>query len=52
MNYLMRVQDEQEEERYKKLDEAIRSYGKRQKRVFRQKKSRKQKLKAAPRLES
>ncbi len=52
MNYLMRVQDEQEEERYKKLDEAIRSYGKRQKRVFRQKKSRKQKLKTAPRLES
>lgn len=52
MNYLMRVQDEQEEERYKKLDEAIRSYGKRQKRVFHQKKNRKQKLKTAPRLES
>lgn len=52
MNYLMRVQDEQEEERYKKLDEAIRSYGKRQKRVFRQKKSRRQKVKTQPRLES
>ena len=52
MNYLMRVQDEQEEERFKKLDEAIRSYGKRQKRSFRQKKTRKQKLKTAPGLES
>ena len=52
MNYLMRVQDEQEEERFKKLDEAIRSYGKRQKRSIRQKKTRKQKLKTAPGLES
>ena len=52
MNYLMRVQDEQEEERFKKLDEAIRSYGKRQKRSFHQKKTRKQKLKTAPGLES
>lgn len=51
MNYLMRVQDEQEEERFKKLDEAIRNYGKRQKRTFRQKKNRKQKLKTAPGLE-
>lgn len=43
MNYLMREQDEQEEERYRKLDEAIRSYaqhhGKREKenRLFRKK---------------
>ncbi len=51
MNYLMRMQDEQEEERFKKLDEAIRSYGKRQKRTLRQKKNRKQKLKTAPGLE-
>lgn len=51
MNYLMRVQDEQEEERFKKLDEAIRNYGKHQKRTFRQKKNRKQKLKTAPGLE-
>lgn len=31
MNYLMRVQDEAEEERYKKLDELIRTHGKRSK---------------------
>ena len=31
MNYLMRVQDEAEEERYKKLDELIRNYGKKNK---------------------
>ena len=31
MNYLMRVQDEAEEERYKKLDELIRNHGKKNK---------------------
>lgn len=52
MNYLMRMQDEQEEERFKKLDEAIRNHGKRQKKALRQKRKVKQKLRAAPRLES
>ncbi len=32
MNYLMRTQEEQEEERYRKLDEAIRNIGSRRKR--------------------
>ncbi|MBO5247247.1 MAG: MerR family transcriptional regulator [Eubacterium sp.] len=48
MNYLMRVQDEQEEERFRKLDEAIRNYGKKQKRSIRKRKQGKQKLKAVP----
>ena len=51
MNYLMRVQDEQEEERYKKLDEAIRSYGKRQKRIRRRKNKEKPVVKTMPSLE-
>lgn len=48
MNYLMRVQDEQEEERFKKLDEAIRSHGKNRKKRIRQKKQTKHPLKTAP----
>ena len=51
MNYLMRVQDEQEEERFRKLDEAIRSHGKRQKKSIRYKKQTKRALKTAPGLE-
>lgn len=51
MNYLMRMQDEQEEERFKKLDEAIRSHGKRQKKSIRRKKQTKRALKTAPGLE-
>lgn len=51
MNYLMRMQDEQEEERFKKLDEAIRSYGKRQKRTSRKKKQSKRALNSVPGLE-
>ncbi len=51
MNYLMRMQDEQEEERFKKLDEAIRSYGKRRKRFGRRKKEGKQVVKTVPSLE-
>lgn len=51
MNYLMRVQDEQEEERFKKLDEAIRSYGKRRKHISRRKKQEKQVVKTMPSLE-
>lgn len=53
MNYLMRMQDEQEEERFKKLDEAIRSHGKRQKKTIRRKKQKQAKrtLKTAPGLE-
>ena len=51
MNYLMRMQDEQEEERFKKLDEAIRSYGKRHKRISRKKKKEKPAIKTVPRLE-
>lgn len=53
MNYLMRVQDEQEEERFKKLDEAIRTHGKRQRKSIRRKKETKPKraLKTASGLE-
>ena len=51
MNYLMRMQDEQEEERFKKLDEAIRSHGKRQKKSIRRKKQSKRALKTAPGME-
>ena len=51
MNYLMRVQEEQEEERFKKLDEAIRNHGKRQKKSIRRKKQTKHTLKTAPGLE-
>lgn len=51
MNYLMRMQDEQEEERFRKLDEAIRSHGKRQKKSIRRKKQTKRPLKTAPGLE-
>lgn len=51
MNYLMRVQDEQEEERFKKLDEAIRSHGKNHKKRIRQRKQTKHPLKTAPGLE-
>ena len=51
MNYLMRMQDEQEEERFRKLDEAIRSHGKRQKKSIRRKKQVKRPLKTAPGLE-
>lgn len=51
MNYLMRMQDEQEEERFKKLDEAIRSYGKRQKRTSRKKRQSKRALNSVPSLE-
>ena len=51
MNYLMRMQDEQEEERFKKLDEAIRSHGKRQKKSIRRKKQTKRTLKTAPGME-
>lgn len=51
MNYLMRMQDEQEEERFKKLDEAIRSYGKRRKRISRRKKQEKPVVKSMPSLE-
>lgn len=51
MNYLMRMQDEQEEERFKKLDEAIRSYGKRRRRISRKKKQEKQVVKTVPSLE-
>lgn len=51
MNYLMRMQDEQEEERFKKLDEAIRSHGKRQKKSIRRKKPSKRALKTAPGME-
>lgn len=51
MNYLMRMQDEQEEERFKKLDEAIRNYGKRQKRTSRKKKQSKRALNSVPGLE-
>lgn len=51
MNYLMRMQDEQEEERFKKLDEAIRNHGKRQKKSIRRKKQTKRALKTAPGLE-
>ena len=51
MNYLMRMQDEQEEERFKKLDEAIRNHGKRQKKSIRRKKQSKRALKTAPGLE-
>ena len=51
MNYLMRMQDEQEEERFKKLDEAIRSHGRRQKKSIRRKKQTKRTLKTAPGVE-
>ena len=51
MNYLMRMQDEQEEERFKKLDEAIRNHGKRQKKGIRRKKQTKRALKTAPGME-
>ena len=51
MNYLMRMQEEQEEERFKKLDEAIRNYGKRQKKSIRRKKETKRALKTATGLE-
>lgn len=51
MNYLMRMQDEQEEERFKKLDEAIRTHGKRQKKSIRRGKKTKRALKTAPGLE-
>lgn len=51
MNYLMRMQDEQEEERYRKLDEAIRSFGKRQKKVIRRKRADKHRLKTATGME-
>lgn len=37
MNYLMREQDEQAQERYRKLDEAIRSYGKKARRTHQKK---------------
>ena len=50
MNYLMRMQDEQEEERFRKLDEAIRSHGKRQKKSIRRGKKTKRALKTAPGL--
>lgn len=50
MNYLMRMQDEQEEERFKKLDEAIRSHGKNHKKRIRQRKQTKHPLKTAPEL--
>lgn len=51
MNYLMRVQDEQEEERFKKLDEAIRSYGRRRRKIGRRKKQEKPVVKTMPSLE-
>lgn len=51
MNYLMRMQDEQEEERFKKLDEAIRSHGKRMKKSIRRKKKTKRLLKTTPGME-
>ena len=53
MNYLMRMQDEQEEERFKKLDEAIRTHGRRQRKSIRRKKQAKPKhaLKTASGLE-
>lgn len=37
MNYLMREQDEQSQERYRKLDEAIRNYGKKARRTHQKK---------------
>lgn len=42
MNYLMRTQEEQEEERYRKLDEAIRSMGRHGKRPKKERLSRKE----------
>ncbi len=52
MNYLMRVQDEQEEERYRKLDDAIRSFGKRQKKTIRSKRADKRRLKTVTGMEA
>ena len=43
MNYLMRTQEEQEEERFRKLDEAIRSVGKKKRFGRRERLSRKEK---------
>ena len=42
MNYLMRTQEEQEEERFRKLDEAIRSMGKGRRRMKKERLSRKE----------
>lgn len=42
MNYLMRTQEEQEEERFRKLDEAIRSMGKHGRRMKKERLSRKE----------
>jgi DNA-binding transcriptional MerR regulator len=53
MNYLMRTQDEQEEERYRKLDEAIRGTYRRKKHFHsRKQKQKKGGIKTAPGLES
>jgi DNA-binding transcriptional MerR regulator len=51
MNYLMRMQDEQEEERYRKLDEAIRSTCRQKKRPRSRKQKAKGGMKTAPGLE-
>lgn len=42
MNYLMRTQEEQEEERFRKLDDAIRSMGKHGRRAKKERLSRKE----------
>jgi DNA-binding transcriptional MerR regulator len=51
MNYLMRTQDEQEEERYRKLDEAIRSSYRQKKQRPHRKQKAKGGIKTAPGLE-
>jgi DNA-binding transcriptional MerR regulator len=51
MNYLMRTQDEQEEERYRKLDEAIRSSYRQKKHRPHRKQKAKGGIKTAPGLE-
>lgn len=52
MNYLMRMQDEQEEERYRRLDEAIRSFGKQKKKTLRSKKADRHRLKTVTGMEA
>jgi DNA-binding transcriptional MerR regulator len=51
MNYLMRTQDEQEEERYRKLDEAIRGTCRKKKHFHSRKQKTKSGMKTAPGLE-
>ena len=50
MNYLMRTQEEQEEERFRKLDEAIRGIGKKERLSRKERKMLKKKNELAPDL--